>query len=147
MDHNPYKPPEAEIEPGGPAPRNTLWWRVFFSLSAIMVGLGILVVPFITGLGPLDIIDFAASIVAMIGVYGFAYYKRIGGVVFWRYFFYFMLLESILFIIVMPLAGANRYGQLTELDGFYIFEIAYAYLVLMALYLYAYRRPFVWSRR
>ena len=66
---------------------------------------------------------------------------------FWRYFFYFMLLESILFIIVMPLAGANRYGQLTELDGFYIFEIAYVYLILMALYLYAYRRPFVWSRR
>lgn len=147
MNHNPYEPPEADIEPGGPAPRNTVWWRVFFALSAIMVGLGVLAVPFIPGLNMIDIIDFAASIVAMIGLYGFAYYKRIGGVVFWRYFFYLMAFESILFIIVMPLAGANRYGQPSEFDGFYIFEIAYGYLILMALYLYAYRRPFVWSRR
>ncbi len=147
MDHNPYEPPEAEVEPGGAAPRNSVWWRVFFRLSAVMITLGILGVPFLTGLSTLDMIDFATSIVALVGLYGFAFYKPLGGVVFWRYFFYFMMLESILFIIVLPLSGATRYGQPTAFDSLYVFELVYGYLILTALYLYAYRRPFVWSRR
>ena len=147
MDQNPYQPPDSELEPGGPPPRNSTGWRVFFWISAGLVGLGVLAVPFIDNLTLLDLVDFGTSIVAVVGLFGFAYYRRIGGVVFWRYFFYFALLESFVFVILLPLIGAERYGEPTGMDGFYLFEIVYAYLILSALYFYAYRREFVWSRR
>ena len=146
MDQNPYQPPDSELEPGGPPPRNSTGWRVFFWVSAFLIGLGVLAVPLIDNLTLLDLVDFATSIVALVGLFGFAYYKPVGGVVFWRYFFYFAALESFVFIILLPLLSTERYGDSTSLDGAYLFEIVYAYLMLTALYFYAYRRPFVWSR-
>ena len=146
LDQNPYEPPEADLDPRDPVPKNSIWWRAFFSFAAVLMTLGILAIPFMSDLTLLDLIDFVASIIAFVGLFGFAYYKPIGSVVFWRYFFYFMLFESVVFIIVLPLIGATRYGQPTALDAIYLFEMIYAYVLLSALYFYAYRRPFVWTR-
>ncbi len=110
------------------------------------MALGVLIFPYIENVSLFDLIDFVVSIVAQFGLYGFAFYTPIGTLLFWRYFFYFLLIESILFVILLPILGVQQYGQPTRFDGTFVFELGFVLLILRAVYFYAYRRPFIWAR-
>jgi hypothetical protein len=144
MDTNPYKRPEAPPEPAHPI--NTIWWKLYFWLAAALTILSLLGMPSAEGFTVFDYVDFILSATALVGLYGFAYYERIGSVVFWRYFFYVALVESVFFSGILPAVGAKRFGQETTIDAYYLLEIALAVLMLAAIYRYAYWRPFIWNR-
>ena len=93
-----------------------------------------------------DYVDFLLSLIALVGIFGFSYRKRIGTVVFWRYFFYAVLLETIVFIAVLPILGIPRYGTSDVGYSMMIFEIVYAVVFLWALYSYAYKDKLIWNR-
>lgn len=105
-----------------------------------------LIVPFMEGLSAFDYLDFVASIVSTVGLYGFAFYKRIGDVVFWKYFFLFVFVESVVISIVFPTVGLPTYGEVAQFDGVLAFNVSYTSVLLWALYQYAYKRPFIWTR-
>ena len=144
MDTNPYKPPASSLGTSGGRPRISVWWKVFFWLSLIISVPSALAIASLKGLTLLDYADFALSLVAIVGLYGFSYGKRIGNVVFWRYFFYVVLVETTIISLVFPLLGLPRYGS-ADITSLYIIEIAIALLILSALYRYAYRSAFVWG--
>lgn len=144
MNMNPYKPPSSPLGVPDGKPKNSVGWKVVFWTSLIFMLLGIPGWSSIKGLTVLDYADFALSWVAVAGLYGFAYYKRVGNVVFWRYFFYVTLIETMVFSLVFPILGVPRYGA-TAINYWYIFEIAYGLLILWALHRYAYRSAFVWK--
>ena len=147
MDTNPYKPPQAPLEPeSGPGSANTIWWKSYFWLTVVFAVLGLVGMSSLESSTVFDYIDFVISLTAVVGTYGFAYYKRVGNMVFWRYFFYVALLESVFFSAVLPAMGVKRYGEAPTFGALYLFEIAYAILLLTAIYQYAYRRPFIWTR-
>lgn len=144
MNTNPYKPPASSLETPGGGSKISVWWKVFFWLSLIISVPSALGVASIKGLTLLDYADFALSLVAIVGLYGFSYGKRIGNVVFWRYFFYAVLVETMIISVVFPILGLPRYGS-AAVTPLYIIEIAIALLILSALYRYAYRSAFVWE--
>lgn len=144
MNMNPYKPPSSSLETPDGKPKNSVWWRSFFWITLIFMLFGVLGLASTKGLTVLDYADFALSLIAVVGLYGFAYYKRVGNVVFWRYFFYVTLIETMVFSLVFPILGVPRYGE-TTINYWYIFEIAYGLLILWALHRYAYRSAFVWK--
>ena len=92
----------------------------------------------------IDRADLFLSIFATLGLFGVAYSKRIFTNVFWRYFFYFGMIETLLYSIVLPLIGYERYGKPFVFNGLYVFEIIFAVILLYVIYLYAYRLPSIW---
>lgn len=141
---NPYEPPLSHLESSGGKPKNSIWWKLFFWISLLLTLMGVPGLAVTKGLTLLDYADFILSVMAVVGLYGFAYYKRIGNVVFWRYFFYATLIETLVFSLMFPLLGVPRYGAKT-LNYWYFFEIAYSLLILSALHRYAYRSALVWK--
>ncbi len=146
MQQDPYKPPDSNPNLPAPKPANSLGWRVFCWLNGLLMTLAIVALPQMPALTLLDTVDLAVSIVATVGLYGFAYYRPIQTALFWRYFFYLALFEALGYSVLLPLVGVQRYGQEPAFDGFYLFEIGYAVLVLCALNMYAYKRPFIWRK-
>jgi len=84
------------------------------------------------------------SLFSLLGLFGIAYSKQFFTVVFWRYFFYFGVIETFLYSIVLPLIGYERYGKPFVFNGLYVFEMVYAVILLYVLYSYAYRKPSIW---
>jgi hypothetical protein len=145
VSDNSYRPPEPDTKPAGKNPaRNELLWRVFFWISAVLMTLVMAFMPFEI-LSLFDAIDLLMSIVGTVGLYGFAYYKPVGNVVFWRYFFYFVLFESFVYTLILPLMGVEQYGQTVSFDGNYFTGLIYLGFYLVALNGYAYKRPFIWE--
>lgn len=94
-----------------------------------------------------DRIDLFLSTFSLLGLFGVAYSKRVLNVVFWRYFFYFGIIETLFYSISLPLVGYERYGKPFVFDSFYVFEIVYAVILLYVLHTYAYRKPFIWVNK
>lgn len=145
MEDNPYRPPTADLGSGDRKPTNNIWWKIFFWISAVLMLLGVVTLPFIEGVTILDYADVILSVIAVVGLFGFAFYRPIGKVVFWRYFFYIVLLESIAYTLLLPAIGYERFGEENAYDIWYAVEVVYALLFLCALNLYAYKRPIVWK--
>jgi hypothetical protein len=145
-DTNPYEPPGSPLKGAHGRPRNTLWWKVFFWITLVLTLFTVLGVASIKGVSLMDYVDFALSLVAVVGLFGFAYYRPIGGVVFWRYFFYVALVEAVVYSLVFPALGVARYGD-TSITYWYLFEIGYTVLILWAIYRYAYQVPIIWQGR
>ncbi|MEM7250066.1 MAG: hypothetical protein AAF493_01495 [Pseudomonadota bacterium] len=142
MSNDPYQPPSSHRPPT--PPRNALGWKVFFWLLALMMYLGVSGLPPLWTLSVFDLIDLAISFVTIAGMFGFAYSRPLGSVVFWRYFFYVALIDSILMSVLFPLIGVARYGQVATFGFAYVFELAFVWVVLYALHSYAFRSPTVW---
>jgi hypothetical protein len=145
VSEGPSRPPKSDLNSDGQHQQNSPGWRLFFWVSAILMALVIVFVPLVDALSLFDWIDLGFSIVGTVGLYGFAYYKPLGSMIFWRYFFYAVLVESFIYSIVLPLAGAEQYGQPVNFDSSLLLSFAYLLFYLIALNAYAYKRPFVWK--
>lgn len=143
-EEDPYQPPEAPLVTQ-PVEQTSIWWKVLFWLTLLLMVLSTIGLPLIENLSWFDYLDYLLSIVATVGLFGFAFSRRIGTVVFWRYFFYVVLLESFIFSVLFPLFGIPSYGDVTPLGGWYAFGLAYTVALLWAIYHYAYRRPLLWG--
>jgi hypothetical protein len=146
MNRNPYEPPESKVSDKKLSPKQLLMWKVYFAFSLYAAIISSLYVPTIADLSYFDVLDFAISLVAVVGLYGFTYSVRFGTVVFWRYFFYLALIEAIIFCLFLPLFGLPRYGRAFHFDAFYLFELGYIVPMLYALNTYAYKRPTLWKK-
>lgn len=144
MSQNPFEPPESKINSGRRSLKYPLLWKAYLIFSVYVAVATALYVPTMQQLSYFDVLDFGVSLVAVLGLYGFVYAVRIYKVVFWRYFFYLLLLESILFCLLLPLFGVERYGRSFQFNIFYLLEIAYFVPMLYALNMYAYKRPQLW---
>ncbi len=144
-EENPYEPPDTQLEKKT-APRNAGWWKAFFWLTVVLMVLSAAALPAMPDLGAFDYFDFLLSVVTSVGLFGFAFHKPVGGVVFWRYFFYVALVESIFFSLVLPIASVPVYGQVISIDAFYVIGLAFTIALLWAIYQYAYKCSFLWPR-
>lgn len=146
MSRNPYEPPQSGLSDKKPSAKYILLWKAYFGFSLYAAVVSSVYVPTIADLGVFDVLDFAISLVAVVGLYGFTFSTRILNVVFWRYFFYLALVETLIFCFVLPLFGTARYGREFHFDAFYLFELGYVIPMLYALNAYAYKRPRLWHK-
>ena len=144
MNDDPYKSQNSDPDPYNGKPVNSLAWKIFFWLNALGMLSILLVLPHFKAISPFDFIDICMSFVGTVGLFGFAFYKPIRTVVFWRYFFYVSLFEMILYSLILPALNIDRYGEATVYNGSYAFELLFASVFLSGIYSYAYKRPFIW---
>lgn len=144
MSQNPFEPPESKVNASRRSLKYPLVWKAYLIFSVYVAVATSLYVPALEQLSYFDVLDFGVSLVAVLGLYGFVYGVKIHKVVFWRYFFYVLLLESILFCLLLPLFGAERYGRSFQFNVFYLLELAYLAPMLYAVNMYAYKRPQLW---
>lgn len=139
------KEPENSIEDA--AIQNSAAWKTFFWMTASLMSLSFFALPLMTNLSLFDYADFILSLISAVGLYGFVYGKPLVSMVFWRYLFYLLLIESILISVIFPLAGIPVYGEKTAFDTLYLVGCLYMIAILYAIYHYAYRCPFIWKQR
>lgn len=113
---------------------------------AVLTYFGISGLPKLTALTPFDLIDLVLTCMTLGGIFGFAYYRPLIGVVFWRYFFYAVLIDVFILSVIFPVFGIPRYGRVAEFGFEYLLELAFSGVILYALHSYAYRCPFVWQQ-
>jgi len=118
--------------------------KSFFWLTVVLLSLSLISLVTQQTATLIDRLDLFLSTGATLSLFGVAYSKKIFTIVFWRYFFYFGLVETFIYSIVLPLIGYERYGKSFVFDGLYVFEVLYAVILLYVLHLYAYRRPSIW---
>lgn len=119
--------------------------KSFFWLTSMLVSLSLISLIIKQTATFMDRLDLFLTIVATIGLYGFAYSKKIASIVFWRYYFYFGLIETFIYTVALPMMGFERYEMPFVFNGHYILELSYAVVLLYFLYLYAYRSPSIWT--
>ena len=133
----------SQLAPSG-KPINSAGWKVFFWLMALLTYFGVRQVPALDNLSLIELIDLGFTVITLIGIFGFAYYLTLFKVVFWRYFFYALLLDMVIISVVFPLLGLSRYGRPPTFGIDYLLELALSGTILYAVYAYAYKRPFIW---
>lgn len=153
-EKDPYEAPKSRLDnsnQGDDESTNTLAWKVFFWITATLALLTVLGISLIENLTLFDYIDIVLSIITTVGLYGFAYYKPISilgkGVIFWRYFFYVVFVESLILFTILPILGIPIYGEQWNFDQWFLVNILYMTAMLYAVYQYAYRRPFIWPKK
>ena len=76
-------------------------------------------------------------------MYGFVFSKPLGSVVFWRYFFYVALVETLIVLGIYPIFGFTFYGEAMSF-GIWLFNFVNVVFVLAALNLYAFKPRGIW---
>ena len=146
MSENPYSPPESNLDQPEKKLPESIWWKVYFGISSFLILITIAGLFLIEEfkISKFDYVDFSLSMVAMTGLFGLAFSRPIGKQVFWRYFFYIALVETLFYSIALPMAGVARFGEVTSFDTWHAFEIAYTVPLIWGLYLYSFKRDYNW---
>ena len=148
MKKNPYQAPDSDLSVDTVQMPKTIWWKVFFFFSCLLTLLVIAGIVFAETIPAslLEFLDFTISIIGFVGLFGLAFNRAIGRQNFWKYFFYFNILVSIVVFVFFPIAGIEMYGQPVELNAEYAFALAYGLIFIWGLYLYGFKRPLIWGR-
>ncbi len=147
-DHNPFAAPGAELGVARPRGRRIGWkiylWVMVALLAALYASLGI------AWMQPMDVIDFCAAGLGLVGLFGFAYRRRIGNRSLWRAWLPFQVLWDFAVVVILTPAGLasqlpgseapSSAVSLENLVGLLVLVPLYA-----ALYLYGHRSPKVWA--
>ncbi len=129
--------------------KNTIGWKIFFWVSFVFMLLSMAIIYFANTIDFIvsmyDYADLLVSMWATVGLFGFAYYKPIFNRMFWRYGFYVILVNSLVYSLVLPMLSIERYGEAFTLDYLYGIELLYTAAMLYAVYSYAFKRDFIWK--
>ena len=119
-------------------------WKVYFFISLIIL----LVSPFYYVIEPntftiKDAIDYVVWSIGLLGLFGFAYQRRIINVLFWKVWFFILVVWDISFTI-------NSFiEEPVEFDSLSIFIAVMIFIVLIlpqyfAIYLFGYKSAHIW---
>lgn len=128
-------------------PDNTVGWKLFFWLMLLKVVASAYIIGFmrILQVSPYDYTHFIFSLISCTGLLGFAFYQPVFWRFFWRCFFYLYMFESIVYIAILPMLGIKHFGQPISINANLMLEVIWTILTLYAIFLYAYKKPFVWK--
>ena len=125
-------------------------WRIYFWVLAALYGFGVL---FVFGAGPtaIDLVDVLISALALTGLYGYVFQKRVFSRDFWTKwplfpawdFLYNVVLTGILGLGIQPDEDVSGGEQ------FWLTLVLFLFLLplYLALFRYATRSPDVWGTR
>jgi len=121
-------------------------WKIYFFISLITL----LVSPFYYVLEPStfkikDAIDYIVWSIGLLGLFGFAYQRRIINVLFWKVWFFILVVWDTSFTI------NSFFEEPVKFDGLSIFIAAMIFIVLIlpqyfAIYLFGFKSAQIWNR-
>ena len=121
-------------------------WKIYFFISLITL----LVSPFYYVLEPStfkikDAIDYIVWSIGLLGLFGFAYQRRTINVLFWKVWFFILVVWDTSFTI------NSFFEEPVKFDGLSIFIAAMIFIVLIlpqyfAIYLFGFKSAQIWNR-
>ncbi len=144
---NPYQPPQAVLDQSITAIPGRRLWKVYFWFLFAVLLLGY---PILFSEGSpqvLDIVDIVPTITGLVGLFAFAYTRKVGQRQFWSLFLPLIIVyDLVLDFILEPMGLVYQFARqepttATDLVLAYLFALP----EYVALYLYAYRSPAVWG--
>ena len=120
-----------------------LAWRIFYVFNCFLVFLQVASLPAVPVFGVMEVLDLVVSLALFVALSGFVFFKGIGAVIYWRYFFYVALVEVVVVLVVFPVFKLPLYGALMTTDS-WLLNLGYLGLNLWALNLYAFKYRFIW---
>jgi len=131
---------ETEQRPG-------LAWKIFFWLLTALMLISIFAIFYIENLNALDYFDMLIFSVSILGLYGYAFSKKIGARIIWRVVFYILITWSIFYEVFSPfILNIPQYGEAGVIDIWLLFNIIYLPL-FMSLYYYGFKSEHIWKQR
>jgi hypothetical protein len=148
-DRNPWTPPTAELGDPGESRSRRLGWKAYFFVMALLFPASYL----LTGVGwmqPVDVVDLAVTTTALVGLFGFAYRRRIAERRFWVVWLPLEIVWDLaLVFLFMPAGLAYQIPDETQSSSTRWEELSGLVFLIplyVALYLYANRSPELWER-
>jgi len=134
-----YRTPKSALtEPSTEKPKTHWFWRFFFWLHVAMSPIWAFGIAFMDGLTTLDYIDLLTFPPIVVALFGFVYTKKIGSKLFWRIFNFFYLVWVFFYSIIAALIlKIPQYGEVIEIDGWFIIGPMFVIPTCIALWLYA----------
>jgi hypothetical protein len=116
-------------------------WKIYFWVLTVL-----LVVLYVLTLSSSDVavyyyLDVPVSVLGLVGLYGYAFKKRLVHANFWKVWFIIVVLWDIFFNLVLPARA------LIEMQDIIVLVICGAIIIpeYVALYLYGFRSRALWS--
>lgn len=147
MTRDPYKPPGSDPN-NSPPTINSAAWIVVSVMWVLITALGLVTIPYSKSFTVFDLLSHSVNVVASVGLLGFAFYKPIYQVAFWRYFFYVAILDFVVNGFFVAGYEISRPGIEIPEDFFikYAVGMVFNLVVIYGINQYAYKRPFIWKQ-
>lgn len=125
--------------------RTHIFWKIYFWFLLVVVGL-LFGASLVLGLDMIKILDSPVSLIALAGLFGFAYQKTIGGSIFWKVWLPFVVVWDIFVNFLWN--GVSGLYDLSTLEIAFVIAIFYLLFLgeYVALYLYGFCSPKIWSK-
>ncbi len=124
-----------------------MWWKVYVWLLAVALFISYLAI-LVSSPALVDFIDIPISIVAWLGLFAFAYRKRLAVAKFWQAWFFVIVIWDIVYNGYFHLyLGIGQ--QIDGVGSVEAREVLFSLILLtpeyVALYLYGYKRTGIWT--
>jgi hypothetical protein len=142
---NPYRPPLSASSPEPPSRR--IGWKVYQALLALSYVFGY-VLTGVQWIQPFDVVDMIVTLVAMVGLFGFAYRRRLANAVFWRRWLPIQVAWDIVVVVFLAQIGlAHQVPGAGERSATFDLTVQLVFLLplYIALFRYGFRSPELWD--
>ncbi|WP_078120894.1 hypothetical protein [Thiosocius teredinicola] len=142
---DPCRPPKADLDYHAVETRS-VWWKVYFLVILVLTAVTSFWELVEWNLAWYDYVGTATMLIALLGVFGFAFCKRIASPRFWRAYFYVLLLTDIVLTYVGFVDGSS---ESIPLDAVFFDAVSVALLLYLpiyfALYMYGSQSRIPWT--
>ncbi|AZZ90187.1 hypothetical protein EUZ85_05450 [Hahella sp. KA22] len=154
-----YAPPKSEVSEGEMAIKEPIViWRIFFVVYVLLnlFAAPFLIMSFIGGdyleielnAGALDYLDWLIQCAMMVGLFGYAFSRRIGGRALWRAALPAYVVWYVSYAFILPFGfGVLPYNEPPTLDWTMAIDPLFTLAVAQALYLYGFSSDHLWRER
>ena len=145
---NPYAPPTADLGGSDVSLHRRFAWKIYLLLMIVLMAL-LFAFEGAQWIQTADVIDLAVFAIATVGLFGFAYRRRIGSRTFWSMWLPVEVVWDFAVLLAIEPAGfAYRFPD-GERTAVFSVETAVGVLLVLplyiALYRYAFRSPELWA--
>ncbi|HEY8100991.1 MAG TPA: hypothetical protein VIF82_09565 [Burkholderiaceae bacterium] len=86
MQPNPYKAPVADLTDSATETKRFIWWKIYFFLITAISAIGLVAILLSKTVGWLDYLAVPISLIGTVGLFGYAFNRKILLPKFWLYF-------------------------------------------------------------
>ncbi|WLQ12501.1 hypothetical protein O5O45_22495 [Hahella aquimaris] len=151
-----YAPPKSQVSDGSMLVKEpNVIWKIFFVICVLLnlIAAPFLIMSFIGDdyleidfhAGALDYLDWLIQCVMLVGLFGYAFSKRIGARTLWKVALPLYVIWFVSYAFILPFGfGVFQFNEPPTLDWTLAIDPLFTLAVAQALYRYSYSSDYLW---